>query len=148
MTLSSPQLRQFAEHTLAGATGAVSPDLAQLAIAFDTLSERLATVLQPLFGTMAAEALLARARHVAAAEFPWLADIVPKDSERCSTDAVHAHAAHLTPARMQQGLAAVLAQEIGMLSALIGDDLVMPLVQRAWGTPPVGTSAPRAKDLQ
>ena len=34
---------------------------------------------------------------------------------------------------LEEGLAAVLAHNIGLLSAFVGEDLVLPLVQQAWG---------------
>ena len=36
--------------------------------------------------------------------------------------------------RLQEGLAAVLAHNIALLSAFVGEDLVLPLVQQAWST--------------
>jgi hypothetical protein len=50
---------------------------------------------------------------------------------------------HLDPQTMQEGLAAVLAHEITLLSTFIGDDLIMPLVQEAWGT--AATAETRAR---
>jgi hypothetical protein len=37
---------------------------------------------------------------------------------------------------LQDGLAAVLACEIALLSGLIGEEFVMPLVEKAWANPP------------
>jgi hypothetical protein len=34
---------------------------------------------------------------------------------------------------LADGLAAILAHEIALLSAFIGDDIVLPLVEQAWG---------------
>ena len=34
--------------------------------------------------------------------------------------------------RLVEGLATVLAQNIGLLSTFVGEDLVLPLVQEAW----------------
>jgi hypothetical protein len=33
----------------------------------------------------------------------------------------------------EEGLAAVLAHKIGLLNTFVGEDLVLPLVQQAWG---------------
>jgi hypothetical protein len=35
--------------------------------------------------------------------------------------------------RFAEGLATVLAHNIGLLSTFVGEDLVLPLVQEAWG---------------
>jgi hypothetical protein len=89
--------------------------------------------LDPLFGRTAVAALFARALHVATAEFPWLADVVPKNGERCSLAGLERVSAGIGRDVLVEGLAAVLAHDIGLLSALIGEDFVMPLVQSAWG---------------
>jgi hypothetical protein len=132
--MSSPQLRRFARHALIAATGVTAPDLAQLASAFDVLCERLRSRLHPMFGTAAIAALFARAHRVASAEFPWLAEVVPSDGERCSLDGLGTAGRDLEPDTMADGLAAILAHDIGLLSTFIGDDLVLPVVQEAWGT--------------
>ena len=36
--------------------------------------------------------------------------------------------------RIADGLATVLAHDIALLSTFVGEDLVLPLVQEAWGT--------------
>jgi hypothetical protein len=134
MSISSPPLRRFARHALVATTGVTAPDLSQLAAAFDVLCDRLRARLHPMFGTEAIAALFARAHRMATSEFPWLTSVVPKDGERCSLDGVEALSRRLEPNTMADGLAAVLAHDIGLLSTFIGDDLVMPLVQEAWGT--------------
>lgn len=137
MTVSSPKLRRFVRHTLAGATGDRAPDRAQLVSSFDLLCERLRARLHPLFGPTAIAALFARALHVAAAEFPWLSHIVLKDGERCSLEGLDRVGGEIERDAIEEGLAVVLAHEIGLLSAFIGEDFVMPLVQAAWEAPSV-----------
>jgi hypothetical protein len=134
MPLSSPKLRQFVQQALVGATGHTAPDKAQLASSFDLLCERLRARLHPLFGPTAITALFARALHVATAEFPWLADVVPKDGERCTPGGLERVDGAVSRDALEEGLAAVLAHEMGLLSAFIGEDFVMPLVQAAWET--------------
>jgi hypothetical protein len=137
MPLSSPALRRFARRALVAATGQTAPDKVQLAPAFDLLCERLRARLHPLFGPTAIAALFARALHVATAEFPWLADAVPKDGERCSLEGLE-RVGEIERGAIEEGLATVLAHNIGLLSAFIGEDFVMPLVQAAWETTSVG----------
>jgi hypothetical protein len=134
MSLSPPKLRRFVKHALAGATGDRAPDRAQLVSSFNLLCERLRARLHPLFGQTAIAALFARALHVATAEFPWLADVVPKDGERCSLEGIERVSEQIERDAIEEGLAAVLAHDIGLLSAFIGEDFVMPLVEAAWGT--------------
>jgi len=132
MTSSSPQLRRFVRRALVDATGAASPDRAQVASAFDSLCQRLLERLEPLFGTTAVAALFGRAFHLAKSEFPWLEDVVPKNAASCSAEGL-ASVGGLDVGGLAEGLAAVLAYDIGLLSALVGKDLILPLVQQAWG---------------
>jgi hypothetical protein len=138
MPLSSPKLRRFVQHALASVGGTATPDRALLASSFDVLCDRLRARLHPLFGPTAIAALFVRALHVATAEFPWLADVVAKDGQRCSLDGLERATKEIELDVFHAGLAAVLAHEIGLLSAFIGEDFVMPLVQAAWETTSIG----------
>lgn len=141
MSLSSPKLQRFARQALLAATGQAAPDQAQLASSFNLLCDRLRARLHPLFGPTAIAALFARSLHVATAEFPWLSDVVPKHGERCSLEGLERVGAALEREVLAEGLAALLAHDIGLLSAFIGEDFVMPLVQAAWETTPIGPAS-------
>jgi hypothetical protein len=130
--LTAPKLQRFVSHALVTATGVATPDRAQLASAFDLLCEQLRRRLQPLFGATAVAALYARALHLATAEFPWLSDVIPKGGERCALDALEP-VSDMLPRDLEEGLAAVLAYDVRLLTTFIGEDFVMPLVQEAWG---------------
>jgi hypothetical protein len=145
MSLSSPSLRRFVERALIDATGTPSPDTTQLAAAFDRLCARLHQGLQPLFGKTAVDALFARAVHVTTAEFPWVRELIPRGQDPCVSDAV-SKLQSPDPEDMKAGLAAVLAHNIGLLSGFVGEDLILPLVQQAWGV--VGTDTSRTKGEQ
>jgi hypothetical protein len=132
MPLQSPSLRRFVRRALIDATGVAEPDRAQLALAFDTLCRRLRDQLQPLFGTSAVGALFVRSVHAATGEYPWLGDIVPTDQDSCSVNGI-ATLETLDMNTLHEGLAMVLAHNIGLLTAFVGEDLVLPLVQQAWG---------------
>jgi hypothetical protein len=148
MSMSSPKLRRFVRHALVAATGVADPDRAQLLSAFDMLCDQLRARLHPMFGTPAVAGLFARAHRVAASEFPWLADVVPRDGERCSLEGLETVSGHVEADTMADGLAAVLAHDIGLLSTFIGDDLVMPLVQEAWGAASLGERPARTEGNQ
>src|SRR3954454_15323587 len=111
MPLSSPKLRRLAEHALTSVAGAAAQNRAQLASSFDLLCDRLRARLQPVFGPTAIAALFVRAIHVATAEFPWLADVVAKDGERCSIEGLGAVSPDIALDTIHAGLAAVLAHE-------------------------------------
>jgi hypothetical protein len=115
------------------ATDTASPDPPRLASAFNKLCDRLRDHLQPLFGTTAVTALFARALHVSTAEFPWLAKVIGKNGDGCSMDVLPT-IQDVDIGTLPDGLATVLAHNIGLLSTFVGDDLVLPLVQEAWGT--------------
>ena len=132
MTLSPPTLRRFVRRALVDATGAALPDQAQLASAFDLMCARLHRQLQTLFGSTAVDALFLRALHVATVDFPWLREVVGNGGDPCATGRM-ASVETFESDTLQEGLAAVLAHDIALLSALVGEDLVMPLVQQAWG---------------
>ncbi len=142
MSLSSPSLRRFVHRALVDATGTPSPDAAQLAAAFDLLCGRLHQQLQPLFGKTAVDALFARTLHVAAAEFPWIRELIPRGQDSCVADAL-ATLPPPDPDQLVAGLAAVLAHNIGLLSGFVGEDLILPLVQQAWGVVGTDTSGPK-----
>src|SRR4051812_19010491 len=114
--LSPPTLRRFVRHALVAATGVSDPSRAQLASAFDVLCEQLRVRLRPLFGATAISALFARALQLATGEFPWLTKVVPKGGERCSLEALALQNDALPPASLVEGLAAVLAHDIGLLA--------------------------------
>lgn len=141
MTLSPPSLRRFVRRALVDASGAAAPDRAQLAAAFDQLCGRLRRQLLSVFGTTAVSALFARAVHLATGEFSWLGELVVDNHDRCVRDRI-ASVGELDIETLEEGLAAVLAHNIGLLNAFVGEDLVLPLVQHAWGV----IDAPRTED--
>jgi hypothetical protein len=132
MSVPSPSLRRFVRRALVDTTGVAQPDRAQLAFAFETLCQRLRQRLQPLFGSAAVSALFVRSVHVAAAEYPWLGEIAARSKDSCSLEGI-ATLESLAVDTLNDSLAAVLAHNIGLLSAFVGEDLVLPLVQQAWG---------------
>jgi hypothetical protein len=138
MPLSSPKLRHFVKRALVGVTGQPAPAKTQLASSFNLLCDHLHARLRPLFGPTAVTALFARALQVATAEFPWLADVVPKDGDRCSLQGLERVSAAIDRDALEEGLVAVLAHQMGLLIAFIGEDFVMPIVQAAWETTSVG----------
>jgi hypothetical protein len=142
MTVSSPELRRFVRRALIDATGVAAPEPQAVADAFTMLCKRLHRRLQPLFGTVAVNALFGRAMHLAASEFPWLADVVTVNGDHCSVKQ------DATVERLTDGLAALLAHDIGLLSTFIGEDIVLPLVQQAWGVVAAGQNMARAEGDQ
>jgi hypothetical protein len=132
MATHSPSLRRFVKRALVEQAGVAEPDRAQLASAFDTLCQRLRDRLQALFGATAVTALFVQSVHLAAREYPWLGDTGSKGQDPCLAERIAALGS-LDVDTLHEGLATVLAHNIGLLSAFVGEDLVLPLVQQAWG---------------
>ena len=132
MPLHLSSLRRFVRRALLDTAGVAEPDRAHLATAFDALCQRLRNQLDPLFGTAAVEALFVRSVHVATTDHPWLGELVPQGKDVCAVERV-ALLDHLEANTLQEGLVTVLAHHIGLLSEFVGEDLVLPLVQEAWG---------------
>jgi hypothetical protein len=130
MSARPSSLRRFVRRTLVDATGASAPDRVRLTRAFDDLCGRLQDRLQPVFGSVAVEALFRRAVHLAAAEFPWLRG-AGIESRPCPTEPIE-KLEHLDAGTIEEGLATVLAYDIELLIGFVGEDLVLPLVQQAW----------------
>jgi hypothetical protein len=86
-----------------------------------------------LFGSTAVNTLFLRAVYLATVEFKWLDRVVPKSQDLCAVAPI-ASVDVLEIGVLEEGLAAVLAHNIELLSGFVGEDLVLPLVQQAWGT--------------
>jgi hypothetical protein len=132
MPLASPQLQQFVHRVLLDAAGPGPPDCSRLVSAFNSLFERLRKQLEPSFGTVAVTALFARALHVSVSDFPWLAEIVGQNGADGSASAM-TRVQGIETDRLANGLATLLANNVGLLNTFLGEDLVRPLVQKAWG---------------
>ena len=145
MPLSSLGLRRLVNEALISTSGATNPDRTELTAAFSVLCDRLRQRLQPIFGTPATRALFTRALHVAAHEYPWLNDL-QLSPERCSLAGFDAPHLQLDSHTLAAGLSAVLAHDIGLLIAFIGEDVVMPLVQDAWGDASLADSSPASTE--
>jgi hypothetical protein len=134
MGLDSARLRRFVRHALVAATDdGAAPDGAQLRAAFDLLCDQMWFRLRPLFGELAIRALFARALHVSQAEFRWLEGVTLDTGHRCALQKLDTVSRDLTPNVLADGLAAILAHEIALLSAFIGEDIVLPIVEQSWG---------------
>src|SRR3954468_7746169 len=109
-------IRRFVMRALVDATGAPSPDRAQLAAAFDTLCGSFRDRLQPLFGSTAVNAPFTRAMHLATADFAWLDGIAATLQDPCAVDRMPGFEG-LDLGVLHEGLAEVLAHNIELLTA-------------------------------
>lgn len=147
MSATSPALRRFVRYALVAATNDAAPDGAQLRAAFEVLCDQLGCRLRPLFGQLARGALFSRALRLAQAEFPWLEGVTAETQNHCALVGLDAGSRDLPPHVLAEGLAAVLAHEIALLSAFIGEDIVLPLVEQSWGAASLNdrTAAPEGE---
>ena len=132
--------RDFLRHSGCAALEGQAANPAQM---IDTLNALLmhgtmtdamkAQVLSAALAVPATDALFARGLHLATSEFPWLAGVVPKTTQRCASEGLAALHPELPPEQIGDGLTAVLAHTFGLLTAFIGLDMTLPLVEQAWG---------------
>lgn len=126
--------RQFARQALVKTASSATPTQTHIADAFRTLRDRLKRTLAPIFGPVAIEALFERSVHIAGDEFAWLSDAMSAGREKAPDIAAIPGTA--TAEDVLDAFAAVIASDIGLLVEFVGEDLILPLVQKAWG--PVG----------
>jgi hypothetical protein len=141
MPLSPSDLRLFVNRALISATGVTDPDRAQLSAAFTVLCDRLRQRLEPIFGTPAITALFTRALHLAGQQYPWLNEL-RFNSARCSLEGFESAHRELDNEEVGAALGALLGHDIGLLTAFIGEDMVLPLVQDAWADAVITNSGP------
>ena len=103
-----------------------------LAEAADRACQRLRQRLESLTGLVGFNTLFARALNLATAEFPGLDALTVEQRPDACLAGVRAFAAAHEPAEAGAGLAAILANFIGLLVTFIGEDLGLRLVRQAW----------------
>jgi hypothetical protein len=98
------------------------------------LRDRLKRTIVPIFGPVAVEALFERSVGLAVDEFHWLEDSMSGSQDKVPD--LSGIPAGATAENVLDALTAVLAYDIGLLVEFVGEDLILPLVQKAWG--PIG----------
>jgi hypothetical protein len=128
VTATSPADRELARRLLARETGEhwTPTDSA------DQVLRQLHTHLGRWFGSAGSDALLARALDLTRADHPALVDArLELGGDRLLTG-VRAQAPDNNPADISAALVALVAAVIGLLTRLIGADIVMRLVEQVW----------------
>jgi hypothetical protein len=93
---------------------------------------RLHERLDPLIGAGGFRALLARALHLAAKEFPWLDAVRVEEHPACELKGLREAAKGLDAPSVGEGFALVLANVIWLLVTFIGEDIALGLVREVW----------------
>ena len=131
MSQAAPQMRNLAERLIAHETrenkssGTKSP-------AVFPVPERLRSPLAALVGNTGFSALLSRALVLASPEVPWLLALHVKADG--SLEGPADLEAQVAPGKIVEGRVALLARLLGLLVALIGENLTMQLIREAWPT--------------
>lgn len=131
MRQATPQLRELAGRLFAReAKRSRAP--AALAEAMEKACRRLHERLDPLIGAGGFRALLARALHLAAKEFPWLDAVSVEEHPACELKRLREAVKGPDAAAVNGALALVLANIIWLLVTFIGDDIAFGLVREVW----------------
>jgi hypothetical protein len=127
---NSTHYRQFARQALLAKVNSVTATHTDIAAAFQVLRTCLARTLVPIFGSVATDALFTRSAHLLIDEFAWLSDVL---SFAPRLNDINASGIPAKPADdVIDGFAAILACDIALLATLVGEDVILPLVRKAW----------------
>src|SRR5215203_3024044 len=127
MRQATPQLRDLAGRALAReAKRSRSP--AALAVGMEASCRRLHARLDPLIGAGGFRALLARALHLAAKEFPWLDAVRVEEHPSCELKDLREAMKGADASSAGDAFALVLANVIWLLVTFIGEDIAFGLV--------------------
>ena len=129
MTRVSPELRRFAGHVVAHETMVNDFPAVKIPAACIAM-ERLRPHLAALMGGVGFSAFLTRALTLSITAFPWLREItVNADGSFRGFNELEAQ---VKPGTLIEGCVAVFANLLGLLEALIGEDLTLRLVRDVW----------------
>jgi hypothetical protein len=93
---------------------------------------RLHARLDPLIGAGGFRALLARALHLAAKEFPWLDAVYVEEHPACGLKGLREAVKGLDAQSVGDAFALVLANIIWLLVTFIGEDIAFGLLREVW----------------
>src|SRR6266581_1354980 len=128
MSRATPQTRNFAECLIAYETGKNKSSGTKTPAAC-RVGEKLRAPLVTLMGNAGFHALLSRALALANAEVPWLRAVQVKAGSFEGLDELQGQ---VDPEEIALGCIVLLAQLLGLLVVLIGENLTLRLVREAW----------------
>lgn len=133
-------VRRLLEHEAGGARDAES-----LAAAVDRACRKLSVELVTLVGRGGVSALFGRAVSLAKREFPALAEVRLQPDAPLSFDALRESLRGLGPAEAESASTTVLANLLGLLVNLLGQDLGLRPVMSVWPdlSPQAGSPTPK-----
>lgn len=120
-------MRRLLQHEAGGAQ-----DAASLAAAVEGACQKLSGELETLVGRGGVAALLARAVNLTKREFPFLAGVRLQAGARPSFEALYESLQGRSPAEADAASVALLANLVGLLVNLLGEDLGLRPVVSVW----------------
>lgn len=131
MRQATPQLQDLARRLFAReAKKARGPGA--LAEAMEISCRRLHGRLDPLIGAGGFCALLVRALHLAAKDFPWLDAVRVEEHPACELKGLREAVKGLDAPPVSEAFARVLANIVWLLVTFIGHDIAFGLVKEVW----------------
>jgi hypothetical protein len=129
MSRATPQMRNLAGRLIAHEAGETKSSGTKSPVTFP-VPEKLRPPLAALVGSTGFVALLSRALVLASREVPLLRAVHVKADG--SLDWPAALEAQVDPEQIAEGRVALLAQLLGLLNGLIGENLTSQLTREAW----------------
>lgn len=136
-------VRRLLRHEAGGAQ-----DAASLAAAVEGACQKLSGELETLVGRGGVAALLGRAVNLTKREFPFLAGVRLQTDASPSFEALHESLQGRTPAEADAATVALLANLVGLLINLLGEDLGLRPVVNVWPNVLPGAGPPVSTEIE
>lgn len=136
-------MRRLLQHEAGGAR-----DAASLAAAVEGACQKLSGELETLVGRGGVAALLGRAVNLTKREFPFLAGVRLRTDAPPSFEALHESLQERSPEEADAASVALLANLVGLLVNLLGEDLGLRPVVNAWPDVLPGAVAPALTEFE
>ena len=136
-------MRRLLQHEAGGAR-----DAASLAAAVEGACQKLSRELETLVGRGGVAALLGRAVNLTKREFPFLAGVRLQTDAPPSFAALHESLQGRSPAEADAASVALLANLVGLLINLLGEELGLRPVVNVWPDVLSGAGPPASTEIE
>jgi hypothetical protein len=145
MRQATPQLYELSRRLLAR-EAKESRNPGALAEAMENSCRRLHGRLDQLIGAGGFRALLARALHLAAKQFQWLAAVKVEEHPACELTGLREAVKGQEVSSVNEAFSLVLANIIWLLVTFIGEDIALGLVREVWPEMETGAAVSASKE--